>query len=246
MTDPLDETTVNLAPPVGDHELPDLKPFPSYHNDASSTVDSSDDGLHEREPRTRTRTNSLKTPQNEPYKDHRRRRSSSIISHVEPETFEDENDQKGLPNMNATWVDQRGAWLIHLVIIALLKLFYNLLPGITVQWSWTLTNTTYIVGFYVMFHLIKGTPFDFNGGAFDNLTMWEQIDDETLYTPTRKFLITLPIVLFLVSSHYAHFAFNAFVYNFLLVLLVGVVPKLPLTHRLRISIPGITGRAQIS
>ncbi|SMN22472.1 similar to Saccharomyces cerevisiae YGR038W ORM1 Evolutionarily conserved protein, similar to Orm2p, required for resistance to agents that induce unfolded protein response [Maudiozyma saulgeensis] len=242
MTEPLQTTTSRGT------EL-DLKPFPSYHNNNNDTDDDNDDSsndLKERESRTRTRTNSLKILQNEPYKDHRRRRSSSIISHVEPETFEDENDQKGVLNMNANWVDQRGAWLIHFVIIALLKIFFNLLPGITPIWSWTLTNTTYIVGFYIMFHLIKGTPFDFNGGAFDNLTMWEQIDDETLYTPTRKFLIILPIILLLVSNHYAHFTYKLFIFNSLIVLLIGVVPKLPLTHRLRISIPGITGRAQIS
>lgn len=241
MTEPLHTTTSTNTQDM------DLKPFPSYHNNSNDdTSDDNNNSLSEREPRTRTRTNSLKILQNEPYKDHRRRRSSSIISHVEPESFEDENDQKSVPNINATWVDQRGAWLIHFVIISLLKIFYNLLPGITPEWSWTLTNTTYIIGFYIMFHLIKGTPFDFNGGAFDNLTMWEQIDDETLYTPTRKFLIILPIFLFLISNHYAHFTYKLFIFNSLLILLVGVVPKLPLTHRLRISIPGITGRAQIS
>ena len=192
-----------------------LKPFPSY-------------GVKQSEP--------------EPVKDHRRRRSSSIISHVEPETFEDENDQQLLPNMNATWVDQRGAWFIHIVIIALLKLFYNLLPAITNSWAWTLTNTTYVVGSYIMFHLIKGTPFEFNGGAYDNLTMWEQINDETLFTPSRKFLLIVPIALFIVSTHYGHYTLNLFIWNILLTIFVAVVPKLPLTHRLRISIPGITGR----
>ncbi|AJS04256.1 CNT_collapsed_G0019720.mRNA.1.CDS.1 [Saccharomyces cerevisiae] len=200
----------------------DLKPFPSAGSASSS----------------------IKTT--EPVKDHRRRRSSSIISHVEPETFEDENDQQLLPNMNATWVDQRGAWIIHVVIIILLKLFYNLFPGVTTEWSWTLTNMTYVIGSYVMFHLIKGTPFDFNGGAYDNLTMWEQIDDETLYTPSRKFLISVPIALFLVSTHYAHYDLKLFSWNCFLTTFGAVVPKLPVTHRLRISIPGITGRAQIS
>lgn len=182
----------------------------------------------------------------EPVKDHRRRRSSSIISHVEPETFEDENDQQLLPNMNATWVDQRGAWIIHIVVILLLKIFYDLLPGVTTEWSWTLTNMSYVIGSYVMFHMIKGTPFDFNGGAYDNLTMWEQINDETLYTPARKFLIIVPIGLFLVSTHYSHYDLKLFSWNFLLTFFLAVVPKLPVTHRLRISIPGITGPAQIS
>ncbi|CAI4035251.1 hypothetical protein SMKI_12G4010 [Saccharomyces mikatae IFO 1815] len=181
-----------------------------------------------------------------PVTDHRRRRSSSVISHVEQETFEDENDQQMLPNMNATWVDQRGAWLIHIVVIVLLRLFYSLFPGSTPKWTWTLTNMTYIIGFYIMFHLVKGTPFDFNGGAYDNLTMWEQINDETLYTPTRKFLLIVPIVLFLISNQYYRNDMTLFLSNLAVTVCVGVVPKLGITHRLRISIPGITGRAQIS
>ncbi|CCD24718.1 sphingolipid homeostasis protein ORM1 NDAI_0D04040 [Naumovozyma dairenensis CBS 421] len=219
-----------------DQKNSELKPFPSSSGHSIMTPLSS----------SRSHSESLSKQNIEPVKDHRRRRSSSIISHVEPETFEDENDQQMLPNMNASWVDQRGAWIIHVVIILLLKLFYNLLPGITTEWSWTLTNMTYVIGSYVMFHLIKGTPFDFNGGAYDNLTMWEQIDDETLFTPSRKFLIAVPIALFLVSTHYSHYDFKLFSWNFILTFLVAVVPKLPVTHRLRISIPGITGRAQIS
>ena len=194
-----------------------LKPFPSQNNKIST-----------------------------PVTDHRRRRSSSVISHVEQETFEDENDQQMLPNMNATWVDQRGAWLIHIVVIVLLRLFYSLFPGSTPKWTWTLTNMTYIIGFYIMFHLVKGTPFDFNGGAYDNLTMWEQINDETLYTPTRKFLLIVPIVLFLISNQYYRNDMTLFLSNLAVTVFVGVVPKLGITHRLRISIPGITGRAQIS
>ncbi|CAR25356.1 Protein ORM1 [Lachancea thermotolerans] len=180
----------------------------------------------------------------EPVKDRRRRRSSSLISHVEPETLEEENDQQ-MPNMNASWVDQRGAWAVHIVIIMLLKGFYNLLPGITNEWSWTLTNTTYVIGSYIMFHLVKGTPFDFNGGAYDNLTMWEQINDGVLYTPARKFLILVPIALFLVSTHYTRYDIQLFLLNFSLTTLVAVVPKLPVTHRLRITIPGLTSPAQI-
>lgn len=181
-----------------------------------------------------------------PVKDHRRRRSSSIISHVEEETLEDDTDQRLLPNMNATWVDQRGAWIIHIVIIILLKLFFNLLPGITREISWTMTNSTYIIGSYVMFHMIKGTPFEFNGGAYDNLTMWEQIDGETLYTPSRKFLILLPIALFLICSKFFQNNLQLFCFNLMITFLMGILPKVPLLHRIRIYIPMITNKQQIS
>ncbi|SMN22644.1 similar to Saccharomyces cerevisiae YGR038W ORM1 Evolutionarily conserved protein, similar to Orm2p, required for resistance to agents that induce unfolded protein response [Maudiozyma saulgeensis] len=181
-----------------------------------------------------------------PIKDHRRRRSSSIISQVEQESLEDDTDQRMLPNMNATWVDQRGAWVIHLVLILMLKLFYNLMPGITNDIAWTLTNLTYVIGSYVMFHMIKGTPFEFNGGAYDNLTMWEQIDNETLYTPSRKFLILLPIGLFLIVTQFLKNDLKLFAINFIISFCLGIVPKLPLLHRIRIYVPFITNPHQIS
>ena len=92
--------------------------------------------------------------------------------------------------------------------------------------SWTLTNITYMVGSYIMFHYVRGVPFDSNGGAFDNLNMWEQIDDGAQYTPAKKFLLSVPIVLFLLSTHYTHYDMAYFTINFLAVLAV-VIPKLP-------------------
>ncbi|GMM33371.1 sphingolipid homeostasis protein [Saccharomycopsis crataegensis] len=168
-----------------------------------------------------------------------RRRSSSIISHVEVESDEELNDQNLVPNLNANWVHSKGAWLIHICIILLLKMFFNVLPGSTTELSWTLTNTTYIIGSYIMFHQVKGTPFDFNSGAYDNLTMWEQIDNGDQYTPTKKFLFLVPIALFLASTHYSKYNLNYFVFNGVLCL-IGCIPKMAFTHRLRISIPGLT------
>lgn len=48
-----------------------------------------------------------------------------------------------------------------------------------------------------MFHYVTGVPFDLanDGGVFDRLTLWEQIDSGAQYTPAKKWLSTLPIVL---------------------------------------------------
>lgn len=197
-------------------------------------------------------SNSFSTSINiKPVKDHRRRRSSSIISHVEPESIEDETDQQLSINMNVLWIDQRGAWLVHFMIIVILKVIVSIFlksnnySQIT-ELSWTLTNTLYCCGSYIMFHMIKGSPFDLNGGCFDNLTMWEQIDNGEQFTPARKFLILFPIGLFLISTHYSRFSLNMFIYNFFVCVCVGVVPKLPWTHKLRIRVPGISGPQTIS
>lgn len=77
-----------------------------------------------------------------------------------------------------------------------------------------------------MFHWVRGVPFEFNAGAYDNLNMWEQIDNGDQYTPAKKFLLSVPIVLFLLSTHYTHYDFAYFTINFLAVLGV-VIPKLP-------------------
>lgn len=89
---------------------------------------------------------------------------------------------------------------------------------------------TYMLGSYLMFHYVRGVPFEFNSGAFDNLNMWEQIDNGAQYTPTKKFLLSVPIVLFLLSTHYTHYDLAYFIINFLAVLAV-VIPKLPFVRR---------------
>lgn len=119
-----------------------------------------------------------------------------------------------------------GAWTIHIVLIACLKIFYDIIPGVSQETSWTLTNMTYMFGSYLMFHYVRGVPFEFNSGAFDNLNMWEQIDNGAQYTPTKKFLLSVPISLFLLSTHYTHYDLAYFIINFLAVLAV-VIPKLP-------------------
>ena len=79
---------------------------------------------------------------------------------------------------------------------------------------------------YLMFHYVRGIPFEFNAGAYDNLNMWEQIDNEDQYTPAKKFLLAVPICLFLVSTHYTRYDLGLFLVNFLATVAV-VVPKLP-------------------
>jgi hypothetical protein len=51
-----------------------------------------------------------------------------------------------------------------------------------------------------MFHWATGIPFqsEEHAGAYDELTFWEQIDNGEQYTPTKKFLICTPIVLYVI------------------------------------------------
>lgn len=119
-----------------------------------------------------------------------------------------------------------GAWVIHFVLIVLGKILFDIMPGVSQETSWTLTNISYMAGSYLMFHYVRGVPFDFNSGAYDNLNMWEQIDNGDQYTPAKKFLLFVPIALFLVSTHYTHYDLTYFVINTLATIAV-VIPKLP-------------------
>lgn len=125
-----------------------------------------------------------------------------------------------------TLIFHLGAWAIHVICIIGLKLLFDVIPGVSQETSWTLVNIVYMFSSYLMFHYVRGVPFEFNAGAYDNLNMWEQIDNGDQYTPAKKFLLSVPIVLFLLSTHYTHYDLMYFTINFLAVLAV-VIPKLP-------------------
>ena len=95
-----------------------------------------------------------------------------------------------------------------------------------------------------MFHWVRGVPFEFNAGAYDNLNMWEQIDNGDQYTPAKKFLLAVPIVLFLLSTHYTHYDLTSFTLNFLAVLAV-VIPKLPFVSHVQAHEPKVVPNASI-
>lgn len=97
-----------------------------------------------------------------------------------------------------------------------------------------------------MFHWVTGIPFEggIHAGAYDDLTLWEQIDDGAQYTPAKKWLLTVPIVLyvhmatlllvlmpfifarFLASTHYTNYNPWLFAIN-LSALVFVLIPKLP-------------------
>ena len=168
-----------------------------------------------------------------------RARSSSIVSVTKiAENYDDVLDGGALTNVNAEWVNYKGAWLIHVVLILVGKILLDILPGLDQDLTWTATNLGYLAVSsaprmtasrlrtsrirlipssapnwprshcaslqisYIMFHYVTGVPFDLasNSGVYDNLTLWEQIDSGAQYTPAKKWLTTLPIILCVSSS----------------------------------------------
>ncbi len=53
-----------------------------------------------------------------------------------------------------------------------------------------------------MFHWVTGIPFErgVHAGAYDDLTLWEQIDDGAQHTPAKKWLFSVPIVLYVLLA----------------------------------------------
>lgn len=134
-----------------------------------------------------------------------------MVKHMQ-ETPDEEVDQSVSPNVNAEWVNMKGAlsmltagaWVIHVVLVVLAKLIINEIPGISDSIKWTIINLGYMMVrgcispqvSYIIFHYVKGAPLDLNSGAYDELTLWEQIDQGFQYTPAKKYLTSLPIGLY--------------------------------------------------
>ncbi|KAJ7591443.1 Orm1 type endoplasmic reticulum protein [Mycena floridula] len=166
-----------------------------------------------------------------------RARSASIVKveQVGYRTTEEVLDQSAYANINANWVNSKGAWLIHVVLICIGKITIDTVPGMSQQISWTLVNLLYLALSYLMFHWVTGMPFEDNmhAGAYDDLTLWEQIDEGAQYTPAKKWLFSVPVVLFLASTHYTNYNPWLFAVN-LTALVFVLIPKLPQLHRQRV------------
>jgi len=157
------------------------------------------------------------------------------MEEVGDHSTEETLDQSAYVNINASWVNAKGAWLIHVVLILLGKIIIDTIPRMTNEISWTLVNLCYLALSYLMFHWVTGMPFDseLHSGAYDDLTLWEQIDDGAQYTPAKKWLLSVPIVLFLASTHYTNYNPWLFAVN-LTALILAIIPKLPQLHRQRV------------
>lgn len=87
-----------------------------------------------------------------------------MVKHMQ-ETPDEEVDQSVSPNVNAEWVNMKGAWVIHVVLVVLAKLIINEIPGISDSIKWTMINLGYMVvrgdslhtGFLCYLSLRKGS-----------------------------------------------------------------------------------------
>ncbi|KAL5006479.1 hypothetical protein ScPMuIL_015285 [Solemya velum] len=137
-------------------------------------------------------------------------------------------------NPTHSYLNSRGIWLTYILIIFVAHLLFLSVPFFTVAFAWTLTNVIHNLIMFIILHVTKGTPWETpDQGIARTQTQWEQIDNGMQFTPTKKFLTTVPIVLFFLASFYSkydplHFMINALVLGF------NLVPKLPQFHGVRL------------
>jgi len=140
----------------------------------------------------------------------------------------------GEVNPNSGWLNSRGMWLSYTAGVTVLHLALLSIPFLSVAWVWTFTNIVHNTAMFIFLHLVKGTPWESGDqGKVRDLTHWEQIDDGTQFTATRKFLTVVPIILFFLTSFYTKYDSFHFVINFVALVLV-LLPKLPQFHQVRL------------
>lgn len=82
------------------------------------------------------------------------------------------------------------AWTVTNILNAIVRNYLRVRIILTIQMT-----------FFVL-HWTKGAPYPHLAGKDDVMTVWEQIDNERFYTPTKKVFTAIPIVVYSVSSHY--------------------------------------------
>ena len=78
-------------------------------------------------------------------------------------------------------------------------------------------------------HVIKGNPFGedyFHHGKYDKQSYWIQLDNGREFTPLKKFLLSIPIVLLLITLYAAP---QLTLVN-IIASAIAIIPKFPFMH----------------
>jgi len=133
-----------------------------------------------------------------------------------------------------SWFGGKGGWIVYLLIIVLARFLLFFVPFLSVGQAWNITTLLHAVGSFVLFHWDKGLPFvGMDQGKYAKLTMWEQLDKEVQFTPTRKVFTIVPVFLFMLTAHYTDYDLPTLAIN-LVALAVLLLAKFPHMHKVRI------------
>jgi len=136
------------------------------------------------------------------------------------------------PNPNVSWYNKKRVWAVYILLISIVRFTFALFH-IEPALAWTLTNVLHSTLSFFCLHWNKGSPFPHLNTKKDRLTIWEQIDNEKQYTPTKKVFTAIPIILFIITIHNNDYNIVEFLWNVIALSFV-LIPKLPLFHRVRL------------
>ncbi len=146
---------------------------------------------------------------------------------------ENATDLDLLLNKNVDWFSMTWTKPSYVLLIVIFWFSLHATGTIDAKDCWTITSMVHGVMTFVLFHWIKGNPDGGSQGAYNHLTLYEQIDAGVPWTSTKKFLILVPTMLMLGSCVVASYEPIYVVVNGS-VFLIMVLAKLPAMHRVRI------------
>ena len=137
-------------------------------------------------------------------------------------------------NKTVSWVHFAGFRWIYCFSILMAWWVVRMFITADAARVWMIVLASHTALTFVLFHWIRGQPEGgLQGESVAHLTFWEQIDGGVYGTPTRKFLIIVPVLLFFIATYNGGDNLNALAFNGLCTA-VAVVPKHVGFHNVRL------------
>ncbi|ADM12603.1 Orm1-like membrane protein [Encephalitozoon intestinalis ATCC 50506] len=133
-------------------------------------------------------------------------------------------------SQNVAWTLQRGSWIIHVLVILLLKMTLSVVFNDSIGWQ--LSLIIYNISTFVFFHMIPGDPFN---DRYSLYTFWEQISEQLEGTPDLIFIALFPLIAFTAVNFIIRW--NIFLFWICVAsLFIVTIPKFGFMHLRRILI----------
>mmetsp|Transcript_46939 Transcript_46939/g.68615 ORF Transcript_46939/g.68615 Transcript_46939/m.68615 type:complete len:188 (-) Transcript_46939:394-957(-) len=137
-------------------------------------------------------------------------------------------------NRNTEWLRRPMVGMSYLAFLFIHCLLWYGLGFCSFSTALTLTNVVNCAAQLYFVHWVKGAPEDHaTQGEFNGWTLWEQLDPGVDWTPTKKFLALVPLVLCLAACGAADYSVESLLINVPGCLIVTVA-KLPQMDHVRV------------
>ncbi|CAG9461860.1 unnamed protein product [Pedinophyceae sp. YPF-701] len=138
--------------------------------------------------------------------------------------------ERPLVNKNVDFIGAKGSWAMYMVLVAMLWAACAAVmePGTAI----VCTHISHAVITFFLLHWVKGTPIPGDQGKYNQLTLWEQVDEGVQGTPNRKFATVVPALLFAAAIPAA--GNGVLLIPTVVAGVVVIVAKMPAMYRVRI------------